>query len=79
MQADGASESKTDQKQPETLAPEAIQFAHRMFNAARQGDDILLHAVDAGLPVNMTNDEGESYLADSSLDLLLISKLIKPV
>ena len=40
------------------LAPEAIQFAHRMFNAARQGDGVLLQAVDAGLPPNMTNDEG---------------------
>jgi uncharacterized protein len=29
-----------------------------MFNAARYGDAVLLQAVDAGLPVNMTNDEG---------------------
>lgn len=44
----------------ETLSDEAIQFAHRMFNAARHGDAVLLQAVDAGLPANMTNDEGLS-------------------
>ena len=54
---------------PPQLTPEAIQFAHRMFDAARHGDDVLLQAVDAGLPVNMTNDEGES------LPLSLISIL----
>ncbi|KAI0686937.1 ankyrin repeat-containing domain protein [Cytidiella melzeri] len=48
--------------QTHTLTPEAIQFAHRMFNAGRYGDDVLLHAVDAGLPVNMTNDEGNTLL-----------------
>lgn len=44
---------------PPGLTPEAIQFAHRMFNAARHGDGVLLQAVDAGLPANMTNDEGK--------------------
>ncbi|KAI0338791.1 ankyrin [Trametopsis cervina] len=40
-----------------------IQFAHRMFNAARNGDaPLLLQAVDVGLPVNMTNDEGNTLL-----------------
>ena len=42
----------------DSLPPETLQFAHRMFNAARSGDTVLLQAVDAGLPVNMTNDDG---------------------
>jgi hypothetical protein len=67
-------QTQTDPQQPEQdrgaapaptaagLAPEAIQFAHRMFDAARHGDPVLLQAVDAGLPANMTNDEGEPHL-----------------
>lgn len=43
---------------PAGLTPEAVQFAHRMFNAARTGDEVLLQALDAGLPVDLTNDEG---------------------
>lgn len=54
-----------------TLTPEMLAFAHRMFNAARYGDSVLLQAVDAGLPVNMTNDEGLSPL--NFLRLALIS------
>ncbi|KAF7794149.1 hypothetical protein EIP86_005280 [Pleurotus ostreatoroseus] len=46
----------------DSLPPETLQFAHRMFNAARSGDTVLLHAVDAGLPVNMTNDDGNTLL-----------------
>jgi len=34
-----------------------------MFEAARTGDSaVLLQAVDAGLPVNMTNDKGNTLL-----------------
>ena len=40
------------------LPAETIQFARRMFNAAREGDGVLLQAVDAGLPPNMTNEDG---------------------
>ena len=47
---------------PAGLTPEAIQFAHRMFDAARRGDAVLLQAVGAGLPANMTNDEGKLLL-----------------
>lgn len=47
---------------PPGLTPEAIQFAHRMFTAARQGDPVLLEAVGAGLPANLTNDEGNTLL-----------------
>ena len=42
----------------DTLPPETLAFAHRMFDAARNGDLVLLQAVDPGLPVDMTNDDG---------------------
>ena len=36
-----------------------VDFAHRMFEAARTGDSSsLLQALDAGLPVNLTNEKG---------------------
>jgi len=42
-----------------SLPAETIDFAHRMFDAAREGNsEPLLQAVDAGLPVNLTNDKG---------------------
>ena len=41
------------------LPPETIDFAHRMFDAAREGNaELLLGAVDAGLPPNLTNQKG---------------------
>ena len=41
------------------LPPETIDFAHRMFDAAREGNtELLLGAVDAGLPPNLTNQNG---------------------
>ena len=43
-----------------TLPPDTLDFAQRMFNAARAGDSsLLLSAIDAGLPVNLTNDKGD--------------------
>ena len=37
-----------------------VAFAHRMFEAARNGDsETLLAAINAGLPVNLTNDKGK--------------------
>ncbi|KAG5654799.1 hypothetical protein H0H81_003807 [Sphagnurus paluster] len=45
------------------LPPETIDFAHRMFDAARTGNsELILAAVDAGLPVNLTNDKGNTLL-----------------
>jgi len=36
-----------------------VDFAHRMFDAARTGNSaLLLQAIDGGLPVNLTNDKG---------------------
>lgn len=48
---------------PSSLPPEAIALASRMFDAARAGQmDIFQQALPAGLPVNMTNDKGDSLV-----------------
>ncbi|MET8277845.1 ankyrin repeat domain-containing protein [Micromonospora sp. NPDC005174] len=48
----------TDDLDAETLA-----FAHRMFDLARAGEaEELAAQVDAGLPVNLTNDKGDTLL-----------------
>ncbi len=45
------------------LGPDVIEFAHRMFELARDGmTDQLADQVDAGLPVNLTNGKGDSLL-----------------
>jgi hypothetical protein len=45
------------------LPPEAIEFASRMFDAARRGQvDIFEQALSAGLPANMTNEKGDSLV-----------------
>jgi ankyrin repeat protein len=50
-----------------SLPAETIAFAARMFNAAREGnEELLIAAVDAGIPVNMTNSEGNTLLMLSS-------------
>ena len=42
---------------------ETLAFAHRMFELARDGGTEHLAAnVDAGLPVNLTNDKGDTLL-----------------
>ncbi|KIJ62418.1 hypothetical protein HYDPIDRAFT_182772 [Hydnomerulius pinastri MD-312] len=46
-----------------SLPPETVEFAQRMFEAAREGStELLLQAVDAGLPVNLTNAKGNTLL-----------------
>ncbi|MEU7590598.1 ankyrin repeat domain-containing protein [Micromonospora sp. NPDC049230] len=48
----------TDRLDAETLA-----FAHRMFDLARAGaTEELAAQLDAGLPVNLTNDKGDTLL-----------------
>ena len=43
--------------------PELVEFATRVFNLARAGDTAALTAyLDAGVPVNLTNDSGDSLL-----------------
>ncbi|EIW52550.1 ankyrin [Trametes versicolor FP-101664 SS1] len=40
-----------------------LDFAHRIFDAARDNNaELLLQAVDAGLPPNLTNDKGNTLL-----------------
>jgi len=55
-------QSKPTSRPPDvnSLPPETLAFAERMFEAARSGqEDLLLQAIDAGLPVNLTNHKGE--------------------
>jgi uncharacterized protein len=48
---------------PGALDAETLAFAHRMFDLARDGrSDELAAYVDAGLPVNLTNDNGDTLL-----------------
>ena len=43
--------------------PDLVEFATRIFNLARAGDTAAVVAyVDAGVPVNLTNDSGDSLL-----------------
>ena len=45
------------------LDDETLAFAHRMFDLARYGGaDELAAQVDAGLPVNLTNSQGDTLL-----------------
>ena len=47
----------------EPIDSEVLDFAHRMFDLARAGaTDELTASVDAGLPVNLTNDKGDTLL-----------------
>jgi ankyrin repeat protein len=47
----------------EQLDEETLAFAHRMFDLARSGHtEDLAAQVDAGLPVNLTNDKGDTLL-----------------
>ena len=43
--------------------PEVVDFATKIFNLARGGDTAAVAAyVDAGVPVNLANDSGDSLL-----------------
>ena len=45
------------------LTEQELAFLHSMFDLARTGDtDGLTEAVDAGIPVNLTNSSGDSLL-----------------
>lgn len=46
-----------------SIPPEAIEFAGRMYNAARVGQkDIFEQALPAGLPANLTNEKGDTLV-----------------
>lgn len=45
------------------MPPEVVEFATRMFDAARQGDTaVFAQALPAGLSANLTNDKGDSLV-----------------
>ncbi|MEU4507079.1 MULTISPECIES: ankyrin repeat domain-containing protein [Streptomyces] len=47
----------------ETPDPEVVELATKVFDLARRGETETLAAyVDAGVPVNLTNDRGDSLL-----------------
>ena len=48
---------------PKALAPEVVEFAHTVFELARNGDaEQLAGYVDAGVPVELTNSKGDCLL-----------------
>lgn len=45
------------------LDPQIVDFAHRMFELAREGGtDELAHNLELGLPPNLTNGKGDTLL-----------------
>lgn len=45
------------------IPPELVDFAGRMYDAARAGDlDTFRQALPAGLPPNLTNDKGDTLV-----------------
>jgi ankyrin repeat protein len=65
--------------EPAELDQETLAFARRVFDLAREGDAATLgEYVDGGLPVNLTNDKGDTLLIlaayydrPAAMDLLL--------
>lgn len=54
----------------DSIPPEAVAFASRMFDAARNGQlDVFEQALPAGLSANLTNDKGDGLVG--YFDLLL--------
>ncbi|KAH9816463.1 ankyrin repeat-containing domain protein [Melampsora americana] len=61
------------------LSSETIEFAHKMFDAARSGNlNLLKSAIESGLPVDLTNSSGNTLLMLSSYSghLELVNYLI---
>ncbi|UNO40523.1 ankyrin repeat domain-containing protein [Streptomyces sp. MST-110588] len=61
------SEANTQPQGPESIEhahdPEVLQLAAKVFDLARHGDtDTIAAYVDAGVPVNLTNDKGDSLV-----------------
>ncbi|WP_458115460.1 ankyrin repeat domain-containing protein [Arthrobacter sp. D2-10] len=53
----------TDQDTPDPSADAAIALAHRLMDAAREGDVATLRRyLDAGVPATLTNTAGDSLL-----------------
>lgn len=52
------------------IPPAVIEFAGKMYNAARTGDmDVFQQALPAGLPANMRNEKGDTLVDYSCLSL----------
>ena len=48
---------------PPQLSDEELAYAHSLFDAARNGDtEYLRQAVTAGVPVNLSNEKGDTLL-----------------
>jgi hypothetical protein len=65
-ETNGPYQTDTTSQKPDvnSLPNETIEFANKMFDAARNGEsELLLAAIDAGLPVNLTNAKGLLYRA----------------
>ncbi|RGP77342.1 hypothetical protein FLONG3_4528 [Fusarium longipes] len=57
------SEASSQPQRASSLTPEMIEFASRMYDAARKGDIATFEqALPAGLPPNLTNDKGDTLL-----------------
>jgi len=53
----------TEKPDVSALPAETLDFAHRMFDAARTGNsELLVAAIEAGLPANLTNDKGNTLM-----------------
>lgn len=42
--------------------PQVVEFAHRMLDLARDGDPALVDYLDAGVPVELTDQDGNTLL-----------------
>ncbi|KAI1123134.1 ankyrin [Nemania abortiva] len=63
MADDNATSTSPKAAAPAAIPPEAIEFASRMYNAAREGQiDVFKEALPIGLPANLTNDKGDTLL-----------------
>lgn len=48
--------------EPRELTPEELDILAQAFDLAREGDLVLLEIIDRGLPVNLTNHNGDTLL-----------------
>jgi hypothetical protein len=66
MASDNAAAASADKAPPAEIPSEAIEFATRMYNAAREGQiDVFEQVLPAGLPPNLTNDKGDTLVRTS--------------
>ncbi|OCH85461.1 ankyrin [Obba rivulosa] len=80
-----AATSNPDPPKTADLPAETIEFAHRMFDAAREGEtELLSQALNVGLPPNLTNERGNTllmlaaYIGHAELVQVLLDKGADP-